>query len=152
MSVSYNREELWERKVNEEVIKSGDMTTFFRPDERICGENGLEKCFNVGEIISVVVVDSPGYSERSVLVYGENKKHVGERVLAEVLPEFSKTVRKAKIVKLEVLDLKDIEERHFVGSPNIIDRNTLVYTLGLIYDKGLDSFGRITRIEVEYLD
>jgi len=61
-------------------------------------------------------------------------------------------MRRAKIIKLNILELEDILPEHFEGSPNITDKETLLSVLGLIYNKLMKSFDKITRIEVEYLD
>jgi len=147
MSVSYPREELWERKISENAIKIGEMTTFFRPGKRVCDLSGDNKCFNVGEEVRVVVVEFPGYSKRSVIMDDNDKS-----VFAEVLPEFSGVSRRAKIVDLKILGIEEISSEHFEGSPHISTKNELLNALSLTYNKPLNSFDIITRIKVEYLD
>jgi hypothetical protein len=154
MSISYNRTELWERKINEDVVKSGKMTTFFRPSERICKLVDDKKCFFLGEEIRVLVVDCPGYSKRRAVLYDKEDLTSGSdnSVFVEVLPEFSKVSRRAEIVRLDVFNIEDLKENHFLGSPNIKDKNDLLCFMSLVYDLPKDAFDKFTRIEIKYLD
>ncbi len=57
--MKYLRNEIWERKVYEYIIKEEKLKTLFRLGDRVCG-NGKLKCFYEGEEITLRVLEKPG--------------------------------------------------------------------------------------------
>jgi len=132
--MKYPRNEIWVRKVYEELILNGKLTTLFRPGDRI-GDNKKTKYFNKGEGVIVRVLEKPGDEERNIE------------------PEFSPLIRKARIKEMKKVDLSSLLREDFEDSyPNVTNQDTLRYNLGLTYNKRPDSFSRVTKIKIKYLD
>jgi len=70
-------------------------------------------------------------------------------------PKFSKEEFPAKIISIKIKKFNDLtEEDDFNGSsPDVTDKESLAYHLGLIYNTSMEKIeqSEITRIEVKYL-
>ena len=132
--MEFPRNEIWERKAYESLIKKGKLKVFFRPENRICDSN-KKKCFIKGEEIRVRVLEKPGDDDRNIE------------------PVFSNLVRKAVIEELKVVNINSLNEEDFMDSyPNVKDAKSLAYHLALIYNKDPNEFKEVTKIKIRYLN
>ena len=131
--MKYPRAEIWFRKAYEELVEKQEITTIFRPGDRICG-GSKTKCFYPAEQLTVRVLEKPGDDERNIE------------------PLFTKTVKKVKIVEIKTLNINDLSKEDFVNTfPDVKTPEGLRYHLGLIYDKSPSSFEIVTKIKIKYL-
>ncbi len=131
--MNFPRDELWFRKVYENLVEKGEITTIFRPGDRICGDL-RKKCFVPGETLTLRVLEKPGDGDR------------------KIKPVFSHTVREVRVTNMDVVNIDELKEEDFEGSyPNVHTSEDLSYHLGLIYNKNPDSFDKVTKIQIEYL-
>ena len=131
--LKYPRNEIWERLVYEDLIREEKLKVLFRPASRIC-DGKKSKCFYLGEEVVLKVLKKPGDDERGIE------------------PMFTSLVKRVEIQGLKEVFLSSIKEKDCVGSyPNVLDEETLRYHLGLVYNKKLTSFEKITIIKLKYL-
>jgi len=132
--MKYPRNEIWERKVYESLIKNRQLTILFRPGDRVC-DIGKVKCFNEGEEVTIKVLKKPGDSHR------------------DIKPEFSSVIEKGIIEEIKKISLSSLLRKDFKNSyPNVTSQETLRYHLGLIYNKEPSSFKEVTKIKIKYLN
>jgi len=130
--LKYSRNEIWERKVYEDVIKKGELKVLFRPGDRVCGD-GKTKCFYEGEEVRLRILERPG-----------NEK-------GNVVPLFTPLVKNVKILKLKKMFLSSLVEKDFINSyPDVTNVEGLKYHLGLVYDENPNFFREVTKIELGY--
>jgi hypothetical protein len=134
--MKYPRNEIWERKSYKSLMESGELKTLFRPGDRICDNDSKKKCFYLGEVLTLRVLDIPG-----------NEK-------MEVPPNFvSGFEKKVKIVNMEVISIENLKEEDFKSSYSYINSGgKLRYYLSLIYNEDPFLFDKVTKIGIEYLD
>lgn len=131
--MKYPRNEIWIRKVYEDLVKEEKLKVMFRPGERIC-DGKKEKCFHPGEEVLLRVLERPGDSERNIE------------------PQFTGTVRKAKIKEMKEIKIEELTEKDFEGSsPDVQNIEQLKYHFGLVYNLSLVEIEKVTKIEIEYL-
>ena len=116
------REEMAIRKIYRELVEQQKLTTVFRPGQRLC-EDYRGYCQN--EIITIKIVDRVG---------------ADWALLAPVFaPDFAKAV---KIENITSLPLGSLTAADFAGStPDVFDRQSLRYHLGIIYNLAPDDLG-----------
>ncbi len=133
--LNLNPDEMAIRSVYEDLLKEKKLKTVFRPGERDCKKNR-------------------GYCESQVV-----KARVIEKTGADwafVPPRFNGYKDDIMIKKIYVKKMRDLKEEDFFGtSPDIKDKESLRYHLGLIYNLPLrtlhDDFF-VTIINFEYLN
>jgi hypothetical protein len=123
------------RKIYRNLIESETLTTVFRPNKRLC-------------------LDFKGYCQRAIV----NARVIDELGLdrAYFKPEFlDEPPKKIKIEKIEVKKIGDLSPADFIGSsPDVHDKQSLIYHLGLIYNLDLFSLtdeALITRIHFSFI-
>lgn len=127
------RDELAVRKIYSHLIKSKKLTTFFRPFNRIFPNY---RGYKHGEIIKIKIIETVG-----------NDLH-------DIPPKFSEDEFPARIVSIKAKRFNDISEEDFFGSsPDVTNKNSLAYHLGVIYNLPMDKIeqSEITIIEIKYL-
>jgi hypothetical protein len=124
------------RRIYRDLLESGKLTTVFRPGVRTGGEF---RGYNRGDVVSARVIDQVGLDR------------------AKVAPVFlTHPVKKIRIESCVSKRLDQLSREDFVGSsPDVHDRESLVYHLGLIYNLDVSSLvdeAMVTRIHFTYLE
>jgi len=110
-----NPNEMAFRKVYKELLEQEKITTIFRPGKRVCGDY---RGYCPDQKVIVRVIDKVG-ADWAMLP-------------PKFLRGFSKNI---VIKKVETKRLKDLVDLDFHGStPEIYDRQSLMYNLGIIYN------------------
>ena len=131
-----DHDEMAIRKIYWLLVEKGKLTKVFRPGRRFCGEY---RGYCSRQMITIKMIDAIGSD-----FYGLGPVFTPGKEL------------KASISKIEVKMIKDLEPVDFIGSsPDVYDRESLRYHLGLIYNLSLedlsdDSF--VTLISLDYLN
>lgn len=124
------------RQIYKDLLVSRKLTTIFRP--------GLRGC-----------KDFRGYCEGNIVI-AKILKDVGAD-WAKIPPIFIDGVSfKIKIDNIEAILIRELDSQHFIGtSPDIWDRLSLIYHLGVIYNRPIEDFiddAEVTRITFSYID
>ena len=107
------RDEIGFRKIYENLVRDRKITTIFRPGERVCG---IDKGFCGGEILNVKIIEKVGADWANLPPKTTNHSQV--RVLS--------------VLNIPIGSLTDID---FEGSsPDIFNKQSLIYNLGIIYN------------------
>ncbi|MBI5077928.1 MAG: hypothetical protein HZB11_00990 [Candidatus Yonathbacteria bacterium] len=108
------RNEIGFRKIYSDLVRGKKITTIFRPGERTCNFN---KGFCEGEIIDIKIIDKVGAD------------------WANLPPETISFNQKAKILTVDNMEIGSLVAGDFSGSsPDIFDKQSLIYNLGVIYN------------------
>lgn len=108
------RDEVGFRKIYSDLVRDKKITTIFRPGERTCN---LNKGFCEGEIINIKIIDKVGAD------------------WAELPPETVTINQKALIESVVSKEIGSLTAEDFHGSsPDIFDKQSLIYNLGVIYN------------------
>ncbi|MBU6323427.1 MAG: hypothetical protein KGI41_03515 [Patescibacteria group bacterium] len=128
------RDEIWLRKVYAGLVEDRRLTTIFRPGKRLSGD---PKGFSVGETLRIRIIENPGVDWAGVL---------GQLVEGFSVPVEVRSVTVRPIGRLVPED--------FAGStPDVCDRESLRYHLGLVYNLPLSAFADdalVTRTTFRY--
>lgn len=109
------RDEIAFRKIYAELVQSHQVTTIFRPGQRLCHD---PKGYCKGEIVTLRVVKQVGADWAGVP--GELYDDIGEKV---------------KILNVSCKPLGSLTSSDFAGStPDVYDRQSLKYHLGALYN------------------
>lgn len=126
-----SREEMYFRRVYEPLVCSGVLRTVFRSGIRVYPQN---KGYSLGEIVTARVLLVPG-----------DDKYLRP-------PIFSEVSRRIRIATIAVSGIDQLRPEDFIGSsPDVYDKTSLQYHLGLIYNLPPDAFSVVTRFGLEYL-
>lgn len=130
------RDEMAVRKIYKELVDRHKLTTVFRPGKRVCGDF---RGYCPNEKIKVRIIDKVG-ADWAMLP-------------PEFVPDFAKTV---EIISTETIPLGELTPEHFKGSsPDVQDKESLIYQLGIVYNldrQSLPDDVLITRITFRYLE
>lgn len=108
------RDEVGFRKIYADLVRDKKITTIFRPGERTCN---LNKGFCEGEVINIKIIDKVGAD------------------WAELPPETVTINQKALIESVVNKEIGSLTAEDFHGSsPDIFDKQSLIYNLGVIYN------------------
>jgi len=123
------------RKIYKSLIEDKKITTVFRPTARLCG-------------------DFRGYCEEQVVTIGIIDKIGAD--WAQLPPVFlNESFGKIQIIDITAKKIRDLTEDDFFGSsPDVKDKKSLKYHLGLIYNLTHDEVSDesvITKIQFKYL-
>ncbi|MDP6642090.1 MAG: hypothetical protein QGF74_01790 [Candidatus Nanoarchaeia archaeon] len=127
------RDQIAVRKIYEHLVRSRELTTFFRPGDR---EFPHPKSYEPREVVDIKILE----------VIGSD--------FHKILPIFTDESFPVKIISVIVKDLSDLTRRDFIGSsPDIQNRQSLVYHLGALYNHSLSELqsSKVTRAYVEYI-
>lgn len=128
------RDEIGFRKIYADLVRDQKITTIFRPGERTCNFN---KGFCEGETINIKIIDKVGAD------------------WAKLPPETTSFGGKALILTATNKKISELTEEDFIGaSPDIFDKQSLIYNLGLTYNlppSELTDDSIITRTTFAYL-
>jgi hypothetical protein len=130
------RDEIAFRKIYKDLIIKNKITTVFRPGKRICGDF---RGYCPGEVIKIRVIEKTGAD------------------WAMLPPEFEQDfVKKIEMIEIKSLFIKDLKKEDFEGSsPDVFDKNSLLYHLGIIYNlpvEKLQDDNLITKITFKYIN
>lgn len=133
--LNLNPNEMAFRKIYTQLVVEEKVTTVFRPERRLCGDfRGYCK----DQIVKIRIIDKVGTDWASVR--------------PKFIPKISKKVR---ILKTEIKKIKLFVKKDFEGSsPDVYDKQSLKYHLGLIYDLSQDEIGEdfiVTKIVFKYI-
>lgn len=128
------RDEMAIRKIYKKLAEQGKLTTVFRPGKRVCGDF---RGYCPGEQVKLRIIDKVGAD------------------WAMLPPEFiSDFIKLIEIEKIEAFLIKDLRPEHFEGSsPDVQNKESLIYQLGIIYNMEpelLHDEALITRISFRY--
>ncbi len=108
------RDEIGFRKIYSDLVRNQKITTIFRPGERTCN---LNKGFCEEEIVDIKIIDKVGAD------------------WATLPPETISFNQKAQILSVDNMEIGSLVVDDFRGSsPDIFDKQSLVYNLGVIYN------------------
>ena len=128
------RDEIGFRKVYSKLVNDKKVTTIFRPGERLCGIN---KGFCEDEILNIRIIDKVGAD------------------LAQLKPQIVPSDAKVRVTNTKVTKLAMLTPEDFIGStPDVYDKQSLIYNLGIIYNIDISEFTDdfvITRTTFTYL-
>ena len=129
------RDEMAFRKIYRDLVENRSLVTVFRPERRLCGDI---RGYCEGQSVKARILDVPG-SDR-----------------AGVPPRFLETPERIiKIETVRVYAFGELIPEMFQGSsPDVYDRESLKYHLGLIYNIDPAAFtdeAEITRITFRYV-
>ncbi|MFA6995435.1 MAG: hypothetical protein WC249_03460 [Patescibacteria group bacterium] len=123
------------RKIYKELLEKEILTTVFRPGVRVCN-------------------DFRGYCSKDVV----NARVISQLGLdrAEIAPQFlASPVKKIQIEEIFSKNLGSLTADDFIGSsPDVYDKQSLIYHLGLIYNLDFSSLSdesQVTRIHFSYI-
>lgn len=128
------RDEIGFRKIYTDLIRDKKITTIFRPGERICGVN---KGFCEGETVNIKILDKVGAD------------------WAYLPPKTISDGQKVRVVSTVNTTLGALVAGDFKGSsPDIFDKQSLIYNIGIIYNLAPDELADnsvITKTTFVYL-
>jgi hypothetical protein len=108
------RDEIGFRKIYSDLVRDQKITTIFRPGERTCN---LNKGFCEGETINIKIIDKVGAD------------------WADLPPITEPSDQKALILTVTNKEVGSLAVDDFTGaSPDIFDKQSLIYNLGVIYN------------------
>ena len=129
------RDEIWFRKIYFDAVLAKKVRVIFRPGKRLCGD---DKGFCKGEILKIKFLDKIGADWAGLP--------------GQTIPDFEQKVR---VIETCVIKLSSLTEKDFEGStPDIFDKVSLVYHLGLVYNlflSDLSDDAMITKTVFEYI-
>lgn len=134
MKLNLNADEIAFRKIYIDFLKQKKITAIFRPGQRLCGDfRGY--CDN--QKVTIRVIDKVGAD------------------WAMIAPKFLRGFSvKAIIKKIETKTLGEFKKSDFRGaSPDIYDKESLKYNIGIIYNLSNDELNDdfvITKTTFEY--
>jgi len=122
------------RKIYKNLLESEAITRVFRPGKRACGDF---RGYCEGDIVQAKVIDQIGLDR------------------AEVPPLFlPQPVKTIRVQSIGVVKIGELSQADFVGSsPDVYDKQSLIYHLGLIYNLALTTFSDdslVTKINFTY--
>lgn len=132
--MNLRRDEMAFRIIYLELLRKKELTTVFRPGNRIFPNN---RGYKPGEIVTVRVIEVLGNDE------------------LEIAPRFIEEKFKIQIEAIDVVNIEALTNPDFIGSsPDVQNVMQLKYHLGLIYNKPINAFdnSEVTRIYFKYLD
>lgn len=123
------------RKIYKPLVEKEILTTVFRPGQRLCNDF---RGYCPGDIVKAKIITELG-SDR-----------------AKLAPKFlDNPIKFIKIGSIKAIKIKDLKPSDFKGSsPDVRDKQSLKYHLGLIYNldpASLSDEAEITRINFIYL-
>ena len=123
------------RKIYKNLLEEEKLTTVFRPGVRDCNRF---RWYCPEDIVNARVIDQQGLDR------------------ARVAPVFLvEPVKKIQVEQVEVKTLGSLSSKDFIGSsPDVYDKKSLIYHLGLIYNLDISSLlddSPITRIQFRYI-
>jgi len=127
-----SRDEMAFRKRYEQIVVDRQLTTVFRPGNRIFPRY---RGYKLNEIISARIIEKPGCDE------------------SNVAPLFNDIRMPLQIAAIETININDLKSAHFEGSsPDVQTVEQLVIHLESIYNQSMSQFdNEITRISFTYL-
>jgi len=130
--MNLRRDEMAFRIVYLELLRKKELTTVFRPGNRIYPSH---RGYTVGEKITARVIEIPG----------DDGSLIAPKFLDEVFP--------IQITEIVICDISKLAEKDFEGSsPDVKNKEQLRYHLGLIYNKPVNYFREVSKISFKYLD
>jgi len=113
------------------LVTEKKLVTVFRPGNRLCGDF---RSYCPGEIVKLRLLSRVGAD------------------WAGLKPEFVKNETYEVVINSqEVIKSSDIDKIDFTGSsPDIKDKTSLLYHLGIIYNMSLDEITEVTRTMFSY--
>ncbi len=129
------RDEMAFRKIYKDLVAGEKITTVFRPGKRLCGDF---RSYCLGEKITIRIIENVGAD------------------WAKIAPQFETDFRKIiEIIDTSIMKLKDLTSKDFLGSsPDVCDKKSLIYHLGLIYNLSIDELNdesSVTKIKFQYI-
>ena len=107
------RDEIGLRKIYENLVRDKKITTIFRPGERVCG---IDKGFCENEILNIKIIDKVGADWAK-------------------LPPQATSCGQVRVLNTTNMTIGSLMNNDFHGSsPDIFDKQSLVYNLGIIYN------------------
>ncbi|MFA6797510.1 MAG: hypothetical protein WCR40_02295 [Candidatus Paceibacterota bacterium] len=130
------RDEIAFRKIYKSLIANKEITTVFRPGKRICGDF---RGYCSGEIIKIRIIEKVG-ADWAILP-----------------PKFEEEfIKKIEIIETKSFPIRDLQKEDFNGSsPDVFDKKSLLYQLGIIYNLSVEELQEdslITKITFKYID
>ncbi|MFT7245214.1 MAG: hypothetical protein ACI82A_002579 [Candidatus Azotimanducaceae bacterium] len=126
------RDEMAFRKRYQQLVIDRQLTTVFRPGNRIFPKY---RGYKLNEVISARIIEKPGCDE------------------SNVAPLFNDIKMPLQIAAIETININDLRSAHFEGSsPDVQTVEQLVDHLESIYNQSVGHFdNEITRIGFTYL-
>lgn len=128
------RDEIGFRKIYSDLVRNKKITTIFRPGERTCNIN---KGFCEGETVDIRIIDKVGAD------------------WANLPPETISFDQRVQILSVDNRKISSLVADDFLGSsPDIFDKQSLVYNLGVIYNLPPSDLGddcTVTKTTFSYL-
>ncbi|MFT7686594.1 MAG: hypothetical protein ACI9FB_001940 [Candidatus Azotimanducaceae bacterium] len=126
------RDEMAFRKTYESLVIEQELTTIFRPGNRLFPNF---RGYKNQEIVMVRIIEQLGCDER------------------KIAPIFSDIKIPVRINDIRTFDISDLSSKDFHGSsPDVQDLEQLLQHLEEIYDRPIASYDNtVTRIQIQYL-
>jgi len=126
------RDEMAFRKRYQQLVVDRQLTTVFRPGNRIFPKH---RGYKLNEVITARIIEQPGSDENNVA------------------PLFNDIKMPVQIAAIETVNIEDLAPAHFDGSsPDVQTVQQLVDHLESIYDQSMGQFdNEVTRISFMYL-
>lgn len=126
------RDEMAFRKQYQPLVVDRELTTVFRPGNRIFPNY---RGYKPGEMITARIIEKPGSDE------------------LEIPPKFNDIKMPIQIMSIETFNVFSLNESHFVGSsPDVQSVAELIDHLGDIYQRPMSEFNdEVTRISFSYV-
>ena len=126
------RDEMAFRKAYETLVIEQELTTIFRPGNRLFPNY---RGYKDQEIVMARIIETPGCDVR------------------EIAPIFSDIKIPVRISDIQAFDISDLTPKDFHGSsPDVQSLEQLLVHLEEIYDRPIASFDNtVTRINIQYL-
>ncbi|MFT5924364.1 MAG: hypothetical protein ACI9LE_001363 [Paraglaciecola sp.] len=126
------RDEMAFRKTYETLLVEQQLTTIFRPGNRLYPNY---RGYKYQEVVMVRIIEMPGCDKR------------------EIAPVFSDMKIPVKINDIRTIDISELTKADFHGSsPDVQNLEQLLVHLEEIYDSPIESYeNTVTRIQIQYL-